>query len=125
MADQNYIIASTESGNINIGEDVFLRLISATVEDMESVAGFSAAYGPELADFLGKKNLSKGINLATEEDGRVRIDVVITVRYGNNVAETAEAVQEKLSSAVESMTGLNSHINVHVTGISFEKAEVK
>ena len=122
MAEQNYIITSTAGGSVNIGEDVFLRLISSTVEEMEAVAGFSAAYSAELA---GKKSLAKGISLTVEEDGGIRIDVMLQVRYGYNVAQTAETVQESIRAAVEAMTGIVCRVNVHVTGISFEKAETK
>lgn len=125
MAEQNYYITSTDGGSVNIGEDVFLRIISATVEENEAVAGFSAAYGPEQAELIGKKTLPKGINLMIGEDGSVSMDVVIQVRYGNNVAKTAEELQEQLYSAIEAMTGIACRVNVHVTGISFEKAEIK
>ena len=125
MAEQNYIITSTDSGSVNIGEDVFVRLISSTVEEMDAVAGFSSAYSAELAELVGKKNLAKGISLFTEEDGSIRIDVMLQIRYGHNVARTAETVQENIRTAVEAMTGIVCRVNVHVTGISFEKAETK
>ena len=124
MAEQNYIITSTDSGSVNIGEDVFLRLISSTVEELEAVAGFSAAYSAELSELAGKKSLAKGISLTVDDDGGIRIDVMILVRYGYNVAQTAETVQESIRAAVEAMTGIVCRVNVHVTGISFEKAEI-
>lgn len=125
MAEQNYYITAGEGGSVNIGEDVFLRIVSATVEENEAVAGFTGAYGTDLAELIGKKTLPKGIDLRFEEDGGVRLDVVIQVRYGNNVAKTAETLQEQIHSAVEAMTGIECRVNVHVTGISFEKAEIK
>ena len=125
MAEQNYIITSTAGGSVRIGEDVFVRLITSTVEELESVAGFSAAYSAELAELVGKRNLARGISLTTEEDGSIRIDVMLQVRYGYNVAQTAETVQETVRAAVEATTGIVCRVNVHVTGISFEKAETK
>ncbi len=125
MAEQNYYLSNTDGGSINIGEDVFLRIVTATVEENEAIAGFSASFDADLAELIGKKTLSKGINLLFEEDGTVRLDVVIQVRYGNNVARTAEELQEQIRTAVEDMTGVVCRVNVHVTGISFEKAEKK
>lgn len=125
MAEQNYYVTSSESGSVNIGEDVFMRLVLSTVEEIEGVAGFSTAYGAELAELVGKKSLGKGINLVFEEDGSIRLDLILLIHYGYNVAETAETVQERIRSAVEAMTGIVCRVNVHVTGISFEKAEIK
>ena len=124
MAEQNYIIVSTNGGSVSIGEDVFVRLINSTVEEIEAVAGFSTAYSAELAELVGKKNLAKGISLTTEEDGGIRIDLMLQVRYGYNVARTAETVQEAVRAAVEATTGIVCRVNIHVTGISFEKAEI-
>ncbi len=125
MAEQNYIIAPNGSGSVNIGEDVFLRLVAVTVEEMDAVAGLSSAYSPELAEHLGKKALPKGVALTTNEDGSITLDIILTMRFGHNVARTAESVQEQVSAAVEAMTGIKCKVNVHVTGISFEKAEMK
>ena len=44
------------------------------------------------------------------------------VRYGCNVVSVAKEVQDKVTSAVESMTGMGSPVvNVHVSGVAFDK----
>lgn len=125
MAEQNYFITSTDSGSVNIGEDVFLRLVEATVSEMDAVAGLATSYGPELAQQLGRKSMPKGVALTTNEDGGIILDVVLLVRYGFNVAQTAEAVQDHIRAATEALTGIACQVNVHVSGISFEKVETK
>ncbi|MBQ0133957.1 MAG: Asp23/Gls24 family envelope stress response protein [Clostridiales bacterium] len=125
MADQNYIVTSTESGNINIGEDVFVRIVSAAAAEVDGVGGLSGSFGTELGELLGRKSLPGGVRVTVGENGEVNVDVVLMVRYGYNVAQCAEAVQEKVRSAVEDTTGVICRVNVHVTGISFEKAELK
>lgn len=125
MAEQNYVVSSTGDGNVNIGEDVFVRLVAAAVDEMDAVAGLSTSCGPELAELIGRKSLAKGVFLTTEENGTLRIDIALTMHYGYNVAETAEAVQREVIAAVEAMTGIVCRVNVHVVGISFEKAEIK
>ena len=47
------------------------------------------------------------------------------VRYGYAVTVVAKKVQEQVAASVESMTGLNVKVNVHVTGIAFEKNDMK
>ena len=55
----------------------------------------------------------------------VTVDVAIMVRYGYGVTVTAKKIQEQAAASVESMTGLAVRVNVHVTGIAFDKADMK
>ena len=121
---ENYVITQTEKGNVCIAEDVISRMVSAAVAEVEGVAGLSSTLGSDLTDFLGLKSVPKGVKV-TAQDGKTVIDVLLMVRYGDNVAEAGRKVQDAVGSAVEAMTGMNAEVNVHVTGISFEKAEIK
>lgn len=47
------------------------------------------------------------------------------VRYGYSVAQVARRVQEEVAASVEAMTGMRPVVNIHVTGIAFEKTDVK
>ena len=47
------------------------------------------------------------------------------VRYGYAVTVVAKKVQEAVAEAVEDMGGLKARVNVHVTGISFDKTDIK
>ena len=49
------------------------------------------------------------------------VDVIVMVRFGVKINEVGVQVQEAVASAVESMTGLDSIVNVHISGISYEK----
>lgn len=117
---ENYITSKDEKGNVSISEDVIAVMVAAALAEVEGVAGLSNTVGSELADFLGKKSISKGIKVSFEEE-RIIIDVLIMVRFGSNVTGVAHKVQQAVASAVESMTGLNVAVNVHVSGVAFEK----
>ena len=44
------------------------------------------------------------------------------VRYGSNVVSVAKQVQDAVTGAVESMTGMGAPVvNVHVSGVAFDK----
>ena len=71
----------------------------------------------------GKKNLSKGIKVDTDEK-EVKIDVNIIVEYGSRIPDVAFEIQNRVKKSVENMTGLKvSEINVHVQGVRTEKEE--
>lgn len=123
---ENYIINQTEKGNVCISEEVIGLMVSAALNEVDGVAGLSnpTALGSDLAGFFGIKNSPKGIKV-TSVPGKAVIDLLILVRYGYNVADAARRVQRSVSASIEGMTGMETVVNVHVTGISFEKAEIK
>ena len=87
---------------------------------MEGVAGLNAPAGVDLAELLGKKNLTKGVKIQIVGQ-TVIIDLYINIKYGYKIPEVAGKLQNAVISAVESMTGLTvESVNVHVTGITFE-----
>lgn len=123
MSD-SYVTNQTEKGNISISEDVIVVMVNAAVSEIEGVAGLTNPTSTDIAEFLGIKNAPKGIRISME-NGEVTVDLVILVRYGFGVTVVAKKVQEQVAASVESMTGLKVRVNVHVTGISFDKTDMK
>jgi uncharacterized alkaline shock family protein YloU len=121
---ESYVTNQTEKGNISISEDVITVMVNAAVSEIEGVAGLTNPTSSDIAELLGIKNASKGIRISSE-DGQIIVDLVILVRYGYGVTVTAKKVQEQVAASVESMTGLKVKVNVHVTGISFDKTDMK
>ena len=115
---ENYITCQDEKGSINISEDVVAAMVRAAITEVDGVAGVATSTGTELAELLGIKSAAKGIKVQIV-DGTMTVDTIITVRYGCSVVA---AVQESVTSAVESMTGMGKPIvNVHVSGVAFDK----
>lgn len=121
---ENYITNDTKQGKISISEDVINVIVSAAIAEMEGVAGLTNPTSTDIADFLGIKNASRGIRISGE-DGQIVIDLVILVRYGHPVTAVAKKAQEQVAASVESMTGMKAKVNVHVTGITFDKTDMK
>jgi uncharacterized alkaline shock family protein YloU len=122
---ENYVTSQTEKGNISVSEDVITVMVTAAVSEIEGVAGLNSASNTDIAEFLGIRNpSSRGIKI-TSENGEAVIDIVIMVRYGYGVTVVGKKVQEQVASSVEDMTGLKTRVNVHVTGIAFDKTDMK
>lgn len=117
----NYIRCQEENGSINISEDVISSIVRSAVSEVEGVSGLSNTAGSDLAELLGLKTLSKGIKVQFEDD-KIVVDLIITVLYGCNVVTVARNVQDKVKNIVQSTTGIEqSEVNVHISGISFDK----
>lgn len=117
----NYISWQEERGSVNISEDVIVSMVRAAINEIDGVASLSNSAGNELAELLGIKSVSKGVK-AQIKDGVIYVDTIIMVRYGANVVSVAKEVQETVTAAIESMTGMGTPVvNVHVSGVAFDK----
>ena len=118
---ENYITCHEQLGSINISEDVIYSMVRAAITEVDGVAGLSNTAGAELAELFGLKTVAKGVKVQFVES-RIVVDAIITVMYGRNIVNVAKSVQEKVLSVVQSTTGIeNAEVNVHVSGVAFEK----
>lgn len=119
---KQYITQRQENGSIQISEEVIVSIATVAVNETEGVSGFALRPGTELVDMLNKKSRGKGIKVTITEDDRLFVVCNITVVYGTAVLNVARAVQENVSAAVESMTGLSvEDVTVNICGISMEQ----
>ena len=111
MADsKQYITQNQENGTVQISEDVIISIVTV------------ARLGSDIAEILGRKSWGKGVKLTITEDDRLYIECNIVAVYGYAVVNVAKAVQENVTSAVESMTGMQvTEVNVNVCGITVEQ----
>jgi uncharacterized alkaline shock family protein YloU len=118
--NRDYYTNREDNGSINIADDVIAVISAIAAGEVKGIAGLYTPAGVDLAEILGKKNLSKGVRI--QITGRnVTIDIYVNVYYGYRIPEVATALQNAVVSAVESMTGLAvDAVNIHVGGIVFE-----
>ncbi len=118
---ETYISCQTEKGSINISEEVITGVVKSAVSEVEGVAGLSYTAGAELAELMGFKTVTKGVKVQFIDE-KIIVDVIINVMYGCNIVKVAHEVQEKVMSLVQASTGIEqAEVNVHVSGISFDK----
>ena len=106
-----YITQAQEHGTVLISEDVIATIMEQALTEVEGVVKGGA-------DVVGKKSWGKGIRIAIAEDNSLTIGCNIIVGYGESVVNVAKAVQEAVSTAIESVTGVVvTDVNVNVCGI--------
>lgn len=122
---KEYVSRSDELGNIHISEEVLAVIAAAAVLEVEGIGGLAANLGTDLAELLGKKNLSRGIHIQVEDEN-VTVDLSILVKYGYTIPDVARAVQEAVAGSIEATSGLTvAAVNVNVGGVVFEKEPKK
>lgn len=115
---KQYITQTQDNGNVMISEDVIGTIVDHAVCEIEGVVGLSTKPGADIAELIGKKNWGKGIKVVIAEDDSLEIDCNVIVAYGQNIVAVAANIQQAVSGAVESMSGVKvSSVNVNICEI--------
>lgn len=109
--NKQYITQVQENGTVMISEDVVATIVEHTLTEVEGVVKGGA-------EVIGKKSWGKGLRITIAEDNTLSIGCNVVVSYGESVVKVANAVQEAITNAVESVTGVTvTDVNVNVCGI--------
>lgn len=119
---REYLKKTVENGSINISEEVLAVIAAAAAAEVEGVHSLSSNIGAEFVEMFGKKSAAKGVKISVADDGGITVDVFVLIGFGGAITDIARRVQDDVASAIESMSGMSvTAVNVHVTGVSFEK----
>ena len=119
LNDEKFTVNAEGAGIIEIADDVVSSIVGLAVTEVDGVAQLSGDITRDLIAKLGKKTLSKGIRISYEEQS-VLVDVALVIKFGFNIVEVSENVQEKVKTTLETMTGLTCRqVNVKIAGIDF------
>ena len=109
MAENKYITQTQQNGQVLIAEEVLVNIISLAVAEVE---------GAELSGKPGI-NWGKGIKLTIEDDNAVTAKCYVNVAYDQSIISIAAAVQESVTVALESTSGVVGRgVDVCVVGIT-------
>jgi uncharacterized alkaline shock family protein YloU len=126
---QNYVQmepAGKETlGKVELAPEVLEVIAGIATTEVDGVAGTRGNFATGVVEKLGKKIHGKGIKTEMTEDG-LFVDVYCFVKYGYSVPKVAKEIQTQIRQAVLNMTSLETkEVNVHITGIHFEKEIVE
>ena len=101
-------------GSIKIADDVVAMIAGLAATEVE---GVYAMAGKDIFHKVKRSIPTKGVRVDIS-GGKVRANLAIIVDYGYNIPSVSAKVQDKVSGAIESMTGLKAtDINVRVAGV--------
>lgn len=116
--EENYTNCDDALGDVRISDEVVANIAVIAAGEIE---GVSAVVGSnktnDFKNFVGMKNYSKAVRVEMCEK-IVSVDMAITVAYGYSLPACGKAVQERVKSSIESMTGLEvSDVNIRIAGV--------
>ena len=113
-----------ELGQIEVASEVLEVIAGIATTEVEGVAATRGSFASGVVEKKKKKVHSKGIKASMTDDGLIAVDVFCSVKYGFSIPKIAKEVQSSIRQAILNMTSIETNeVNVHITGIQFEKEE--
>ena len=113
-------IKSDPVGDVRIADEVVAIIAGLAATEVEGVASMAGNITNELVSKLGMKNLSKGVKISVK-DNQVSVALALNLKYGYQIPEVSKTVQERVKSAIETMTGLEvSNVNIRIAAVNME-----
>jgi len=108
-------------GEVRIADEVLAIIAGLATSEVQGVASMAGNVTRDLIEKLGVRSLSKGVKLSVK-DQEVSVTINVNLRYGYNVPETSAQIQEKVKTALETMTGLKvTEVNVRIMNIAMDQ----
>ena len=109
---------NNELGLITISEDVLLKVAGYAALECYGIVAMSSKRAKDgFVEWLGRENLTKGIELDITDQG-IDIDLYIIVEYGISIVEVCNIIKSQVCYKIENMTGAKvRRVNISVEGI--------
>lgn len=118
VQDNIHVVTNDNNGKVTFANDVIAVIAGLAASEIEGIAGMSGSIMGDIAEILGKKNLTKGVKVEVGNE-ETAIDLFVIVNYGVKIHEVCAEVQKAVKSAVENMTGLKVvEVNINIQGVN-------
>lgn len=113
--NRDYITSTDESGSISISEDVVSRIAALAIAEVDGVSTVAP-----IDSETDRKTLARALRITPSDGGGVSVDISVRVRYGEKIQTVAQALQNAVAQAIDSLAGLKVEtVDVHVVGLDF------
>lgn len=108
-------------GEVRIADEVVAIIAGLAASEVDGVASMAGNVTRDLIEKLGMKSLSKGVKI-TMDDNTVHVALAINIQYGYSVPATSSKIQEKVKTAIETMTGLEvAEVIIKIVNVLMDK----
>ncbi|MFA6349769.1 MAG: Asp23/Gls24 family envelope stress response protein [Candidatus Omnitrophota bacterium] len=112
--------ARTDLGLIKIHRNVVASIASLAATEVDGVKRVGSDLTGKFFSFFGK-NVPHSIKVEFDKNEEVKIVIPLIIKYGYNIPEVANRVQENVRTALDKMSNLTiKDINISVRGIERE-----
>jgi uncharacterized alkaline shock family protein YloU len=107
----------TDLGTVKIHKNVIASISAIAAGEIEGVKTIGRDFRSGLLEIIGRKDY-RAIRVEIDKNGDVWIEIPLVIKYGFNIPDVANKVQENIRNSLEKMTNLSlKDININVQGI--------
>jgi len=104
----------TDLGSITIHKDVIASISSLAALEVEGVKRVGGDFKSWLLETMGRKAYA-AIKVEINKNDEVFVEIPLVIKYGFNIPDVADKVQENVRNSLEKMTSVTvKEINVNV-----------
>ncbi|SRR6056297_813636 len=115
------LLNDNEYGQIMISDDVIARIAGMAAIESYGIVGMVSKnmVRDSFVELLGRDNVSKGVEIDSEDEEGLIINLYAIFAYGVRVSEVAYNIMRKVKYILESIVGVKvKSVNIHVEGVS-------
>ncbi len=120
MADNKlFAITINGDGGVNISEEVVGIIAGLAAAEAEGVDSLAGGLTVDNISKAGMGKLSKAIRIVDDGEGKIIVRMSINMKYGFEIPGVCRTVQDKVKTAVETMTGLEvTAVDIRIATVS-------
>ncbi|MFH0791473.1 MAG: Asp23/Gls24 family envelope stress response protein [Candidatus Omnitrophota bacterium] len=113
--------SQSDLGTIKIHKNVIASIASLAALEIEGVQGIGTDFKSGILELIGRKTTAV-IKVEIDKNGDVRLEIPLVIKYGFNIPDISDKVQENVRNALERMTNLTiKEININIQSVTAEK----
>ena len=112
-------IFENEYGSITVSGSVISAIAGSVATKCYGVVGMAFKNTKDgIVNLLKAGNISKGVKVTFDEDGKMHINLHIIVQYGVNINAICESIRNNVRYQVTSITGIEvAEVTVYVESV--------
>jgi len=125
MADarNTYVLREEELGTVRIADELIPVIAAFAATEVDGVASIGGNISHDNVRKVSGRTLAQGVRTEVK-DGEIRFDLALNLDYDRNIMDVTKEVQERVKSAVETMTGMKvEEIKIRVAAVDLQNRE--
>lgn len=107
---------------VSITDEVVMIIAGLAACEPDGIISLSGNLNAENIIKSGFGKLSKGVRILPNEDESLSVRLAVNINYGYELPVVCKAVQEKVKSSIENMTGLSVHdVDIRIASVAVSK----
>jgi uncharacterized alkaline shock family protein YloU len=108
-------------GSVVISDNVMCIIAGLAALEVDGIASMRGNINSSQITRSEMNKISKCVKII-EEDGKIKVQLALNIKYGFNLPEVTKKVQERVKDVLENMTGMSvESVNISIADVQMQK----